>query len=140
MKLHFSLLILGMFLALACASKPKETENGPSIDREQVRRTIRTGLKDVKNCYETLLKTGAKAEGKLVMEFTITDEGKAINIEPNKKSSTFIEPTMVQCMQTTMATWKFPPAPPKTVAEVNYPFYFKPNPDTDATAPVEKPN
>jgi len=140
MKLHFSLLVLGTFLAMACASKPKDTEQEPAIDREQVRGTIRTGLKEVRNCYETFLKTGAKGEGKLVMEFTITDEGNAINIEPNKKSSTFIEPTMVSCMQKSMATWKFPPTPPKTKAEVNYPFYFKSNPDGDTTAPVWKSN
>ncbi len=97
-----------------------------SIDREAVRRVIRAGLREIRGCYERELnkinKT-QKLEGKVVIEWTIADHGRALNAKV--KSSTLGNRAVENCVRDRLATWRFPEPPPGTVAEVNYPFYFR---------------
>jgi len=124
--MKFSLIILlSSLLTTACASKPK-TES--PINHEAFRQSVRGGLKEIRGCYNELLKTEPKAEGKVVVEMTIDSEGKAAKVATIKEKSTMTEPNFLNCINTKIASWKFPPAPPKTVAEVNYPFYFRKDP------------
>ncbi|MBK9323871.1 MAG: AgmX/PglI C-terminal domain-containing protein [Bdellovibrionaceae bacterium] len=97
-----------------------------SIDREAVRRVIRAGLREIRGCYERELnkinKT-QKLEGKVVIEWTIADHGRALNAKV--KSSTLGNRAVENCVRDRLATWRFPEPPAGTVAEVNYPFYFR---------------
>ncbi len=46
-----------------------------SIDREAVRKVIRSRLFDIKNCYEEESKIDPNLQGKIVVEFEIADTG-----------------------------------------------------------------
>lgn len=97
-----------------------------TIDREAVRRVIRAGLREIRGCYERELNKKSKAErleGKVIIEWTIADQGRALNAKV--KSSTLGNRAVENCVRDRLATWKFPDPPPGTVAEVNYPFYFR---------------
>jgi TonB family protein len=97
-----------------------------TIDREAVRRVIRAGIREIRGCYErelNKLNKTQKLEGKVVIEWTIADHGRALNAKV--KSSTLGNRAVENCVRDRLSTWRFPEPPPGTVAEVNYPFYFR---------------
>jgi TonB family protein len=97
-----------------------------TIDREAVRRVIRSGLREIKGCYErelNKLNKTQRLEGKVIIEWTIADHGRALNAKV--KSSTLGNRAVENCVRDRLANWKFPDPPAGTVAEVNYPFYFR---------------
>ncbi len=96
------------------------------IDREAVRRVIRAGLREIRGCYERELNKLNKTqhlEGKVVIEWTIVQGGKALNAKV--KSTTLGNRAVENCVRDRLATWRFPDPPADTVGEVNYPFYFR---------------
>jgi outer membrane biosynthesis protein TonB/pSer/pThr/pTyr-binding forkhead associated (FHA) protein len=97
-----------------------------TIDREAVRRVIRAGLREIRGCYErelNKLNKTQRLEGKVIIEWTIADHGRALNAKV--KSSTLGNRAVENCVRDRLASWKFPDPPAGTVAEVNYPFYFR---------------
>lgn len=97
-----------------------------TIDREAVRRVIRSGLREIRGCYERELSKLSRTqslEGKVVIEWTIAEQGRALNAKV--KSSTLGNRAVENCVRDRLATWRFPDPPPGGVAEVNYPFYFR---------------
>ncbi|MGZ3794919.1 MAG: AgmX/PglI C-terminal domain-containing protein [Pseudobdellovibrionaceae bacterium] len=97
-----------------------------TIDREAVRRVIKAGLREIRGCYERELNKLNKTqhlEGKVIIEWTIADHGRALNAKV--KSSTLGNRAVENCVRDRLASWKFPDPPAGTVAEVNYPFYFR---------------
>jgi len=97
-----------------------------TIDREQVRRVIRAGLREIRGCYErelNKLNKTQRLEGKVIIEWTIAEQGRALHAKV--KSSTLGNRAVENCVRDRLSTWKFPDPPPGTVAEVNYPFYFR---------------
>jgi TonB family protein len=97
-----------------------------TIDREAVRRVIRAGIREIRGCYERelgKLNRTQRLEGKVIIEWTIADHGRALNAKV--KSSTLGNRAVENCVRDRLATWRFPDPPPGTVAEVNYPFYFR---------------
>lgn len=97
-----------------------------TIDREAVRRVIRAGLREIRGCYErelNKLNKTQRLEGKVIIEWTIADHGKALNAKV--KSSTLGNRAVENCVRDRLSTWRFPDPPAGTVAEVNYPFYFR---------------
>lgn len=142
MKLSLAIL-LSALLMTACASEPIVEEQDhqvpETIDREGVRQTIRSGLREIRNCYEVLAKTQPKAEGKVIVNLAINSEGKAVKVETDKNKSTMTDPNFLNCMTTRIASWKFPPAKPKTVVDIIYPFYFRPYAgDSDKSASADQ--
>lgn len=97
-----------------------------TIDREAVRRVIRAGLREIRGCYErelNKLNKTQRLEGKVIIEWTIADHGRALNAKV--KSSTLGNRAVENCVRDRLSTWRFPDPPAGTVAEVNYPFYFR---------------
>ncbi|WP_413289018.1 TonB family protein [Bdellovibrio sp. HCB337] len=97
-----------------------------TIDREAVRRVIRGGLREIRGCYErelSKLNRTQNLEGKVVIEWTIAEQGRALNVRV--KSSTLGNRAVENCVRDRLANWQFPDPPPGGVAEVNYPFYFR---------------
>lgn len=97
-----------------------------TIDREAVRRVIRNGLREIRGCYErelSKLNRSQSLEGKVVIEWTIAEQGRAMNAKV--KSSTLGNRAVENCVRDRLANWQFPDPPPGGVAEVNYPFYFR---------------
>ncbi len=93
-----------------------------SIDREAVRRVIRSILNQIKSCYERQLRTDSSLEGKVVIEFQIVDQGR---VQSAKTSTTTLKNAAVeQCVAARIREARFPEPPTGTVAVVYYPFVF----------------
>ncbi len=93
-----------------------------SIDREAVRRVVRAGLSAIRSCYERALNRKSGLSGKIVMQWSIVEHGRAT--KAIIKSSTLNDKKMQKCMKNRLLTWKFPYPPQGSYAEVTYPFVF----------------
>lgn len=95
-----------------------------TIDKEAVRRVVRSALAAFKGCYERELKRDSKLEGKVVIAWEIREKGVAANARVVSDKSTINNRVVEECVKTRMLTLRFPEPPPGTVAEVQYPFFF----------------
>lgn len=96
----------------------------PTIDKEAIRRVIRSKLNEVKSCYERALNTlekGRKMEGKVILGWEIIERGQARNVKV--VSSTLGNGEVEECIRRRLASWVFPEPPTGMTAEVQaYPF------------------
>lgn len=93
-----------------------------TIDREAVRRVIRTILSQIKSCYERQLRVNSTLEGKIVIQFEIEEQGR---VRAAKTKSTSLNDAQVEsCVASRIREQRFPEPPPGTVAVVDYPFVF----------------
>lgn len=93
-----------------------------SIDREAVRRVIRSILSQIKSCYERRLRSDSGLEGKVVIRFVIEEQGRVRRAET--KSSTLNDREVESCVAMRIREQRFPDPPAGTIAEVDYPFVF----------------
>jgi pSer/pThr/pTyr-binding forkhead associated (FHA) protein len=93
-----------------------------TIDREAVRRVIRSILSQIKSCYERQLRVKSDLEGKVVIEFEIIEQGR-VRVAKTK-SSTMNDPTVESCVAGRIKSARFPEPPTGTIAVVDYPFVF----------------
>lgn len=101
-----------------------EEEFVGSIDREAVRRVVRSALAAFKACYERELKSNSKLEGKVMISWEIREKGVAAAAKVLQDKSTINNSNVENCVRSRMLTLRFPEPPPGTIAEVQYPFYF----------------
>lgn len=96
----------------------------PTIDKEAIRRVIRSKLNEVRSCYERALNTlekGKRMEGKVILGWEIIERGQARNVKV--VSSTLGNPGVEECIRRRLASWTFPEPPTGMIAEVQaYPF------------------
>jgi hypothetical protein len=96
----------------------------PTIDKEAIRRVIRSNISEVRSCYERVLNTkpkGTKLEGKVVLGWDIIERGQARNVKV--VSSTLGNKEIEDCIKRRLASWTFPEPPTGMAAEVQaYPF------------------
>ena len=100
-------------------------ENTPSIDKEPVRLVMRKNSSGFKKCYDDELKNSPNIEGKVVLDWDISDTGEVKRA--SIKSSALNNPNVENCMLSTLRTLKFPEAPKGTDANINYPILFGKN-------------
>ena len=93
-----------------------------TIDREAVRRVIRSILSQIKSCYERQLRSNSSLEGKVIIEFEIIEQGRVRTAKT--KSTTMNDATVESCVATRTKEARFPEPPAGTVAVVDYPFVF----------------
>ncbi|MBX3018616.1 MAG: TonB family protein [Bdellovibrionaceae bacterium] len=93
-----------------------------SIDREAVRRVIRSILSQIKSCYERRLRNNSGLEGKVVIRFVIEEQGRVRRADT--KSSTLNDRDVEACVAMRIREQRFPDPPAGTIAEVDYPFVF----------------
>lgn len=93
-----------------------------TIDREAVRRVVRSKLVEIKSCYERALNTDKSLEGKVVIRFVIEEQGR-VRVATTK-SSTLHNRQVEECVAARIKSAVFPEPPQGTVAEVDYPFVF----------------
>lgn len=102
-----------------------EEEFVGSIDREAVRRAVRSAMSAFKACYEREYKKDTKLGGKVVIAWEIHERGVAKNASVVKDKTTIGNAAVEDCVRSRMLTIRFPEPPPGTVAEVVYPFVFQ---------------
>jgi len=93
-----------------------------TIDKEAVRRVIRSILSQIKSCYERQLRVKSDLEGKVVIQFEIIDQGR-VRVAKTK-STTMNDPTVESCVAGRIKSARFPEPPAGTIAVVDYPFVF----------------
>ncbi len=96
--------------------------NSGSMDREVIRRVIRSRMNEVKFCYEKALLAKKDLEGRVQVKFLISPTGK-VATSLIESSSLHSQPTE-QCVAEAVRRWEFP-KPPSGVVTVTYPFVFK---------------
>ena len=93
-----------------------------SIDREAVRRVIRSILSQIRSCYEKRLRLNPTLGGKIVITFEIAEQGRVTASNP--KSNTLADPEVGSCVAARIKAQRFPEPPAGTIAVVDYPFVF----------------
>lgn len=97
-----------------------------SVDREAVRREVKTHLAEVKTCYDDAIKKDSKlGEGKIVIQFEVDETGKITSAKANEQKSTLKNSDVEQCLVKKFKSWTFPASPKGTIVAVSYPFVFK---------------
>lgn len=102
-----------------------EEEFTGSIDKEAVRRVVKSALAQFKACYEREYRMNSKLEGKVVVQWEIHEQGVAKNAKIVRVKSTINNASVEECVKNRMMALKFPEPPPGTAAEVTYPFIFQ---------------
>ena len=97
---------------------------------DQIVTTVKAHVNDVKACYEESLKEKNDLKGKLVIEFTVGEDGKVVSTR--KVESTVNHGKVETCILTKAKTWPFPK--PKGVGTVVFPYPF----DLTPVAPKEE--
>jgi outer membrane biosynthesis protein TonB len=93
-----------------------------TIDREAVRRVIRSIRSQIEACYESQLRMNPTLEGRIVITFEIEERG-IVNVAKTKESS-LNSPAVEKCLANRIKEQRFPEPPSGQIAVVNYPFLF----------------
>jgi pSer/pThr/pTyr-binding forkhead associated (FHA) protein/outer membrane biosynthesis protein TonB len=93
-----------------------------TIDREAVRRVIRSILNQIKSCYERQLRVNSSLEGKVVIQFEIMEQGRVRSAKT--KTTSLNDNTVESCVAARIREARFPEPPSGTIAVVDYPFVF----------------
>ena len=101
-----------------------EEEFVGSIDKEAVRRAVKSAMSAFRACYERELKSDSKLEGKVVIAWEIHEKGVGKNSKVVKDKSTIGNSAVENCVRDRVLAIRYPEPPPGTVAEVVYPFLF----------------
>ncbi len=102
-----------------------EAEFSGSIDKEAVRRVVKSALGQFKACYEREYKKDSKLEGKVVIAWEIHEKGVAKNARVVKDKSTISNSAVEECVRSRLVGLRFPEPPAGTFADVTYPFVFQ---------------
>lgn len=100
-------------------------EFSSNIDKDAIRRLIRRNRNALAGCYERALDRNSNVSGKVVLSWRIINGGKMIS--PKVKSSTLNNSQVEQCIINRLMVLRFPDPGPNEIAEVDYPFVFKPS-------------
>lgn len=94
-----------------------------SIDKEAIRRIIRSNRNAIKSCYDQELTKNPTLSGKIVLQWQITDGGRMINAKV--KSNDMRTNSLGPCIINRLSVLKFPDPGPSEIAEVAFPFVFE---------------
>lgn len=98
-----------------------------TIDKEAVRRVVRSALSQIKSCYEREYRKDSKLAGKLVISWEIHAQGVAKNASVVKDKSTLSNASVEDCVKNKILGLRFPEPPIGSAAQVTYPFIFIPD-------------
>jgi TonB family protein len=91
------------------------------LDRDIVRRIVRSHINEVRSCYNKALTKNPHLEGRVLVQFTILSNGKvssAVIQENTLKNS-----DLASCIQKAIKRWRFPTS--KGISIVSYPFSLR---------------
>jgi hypothetical protein len=90
------------------------------LSREDVRRTVRRHINEVRFCYEQALQRRPDAEGRVAVTFVIASSGA---VQSATSSSTVSDSQVGTCVEQAVRRWTFPQSPSPT--GVTYPFVME---------------
>jgi TonB family protein len=95
-----------------------------NLDKEIIRRIVRTHLNEIRYCYEQSLVRHPSLSGRVVVQFTIANTGRVI--ASVLQSSTIPEPALNSCVVQATRRWQYPAPDGGGLAIVSYPFQLTP--------------
>ncbi|HEY3356314.1 MAG TPA: TonB family protein [Polyangia bacterium] len=102
---------------------PGQAQVRGSLDKEIIRRVIRSHIKEVKFCYEQELLRKPDLYGRVTIQFTITPMGSVSSSAV--QSSTMGNAKVEQCIARAVQRWEFPKPQGGGIVIVSYPFVLK---------------
>lgn len=120
MQKYFFVLVSLMFVQVAVSY-----EADPQA--EQAKAAVSAHSNEVRMCYRDNAKKIKGAEGKIVVDFEVNDQGVLTKSEINEKKTTLKNEVLTKCLVEKIKTWMFPAAPKGKVTAFSYPFAFKNN-------------
>ena len=114
----------GIFPPPADAGAPTGVKG--SLDKEIIRRVIRSHIKEVLSCYEAQLTSYPTLAGKVMVNFTVAASGDVV--ASTLESSTVNEPRVENCIVQAMRRWQFPKPIGGGIVIISYPFVLTPAP------------
>jgi outer membrane biosynthesis protein TonB len=102
------------------ASKKAETR----AEANDIEGLVRPKLSDFDACYKDEQQSNPKAFGKVLFEFTIAQDGRALDVR--LLASTLKSASMEGCLLGKIEAWQFPPQKDGQLVKVRYPFSFQP--------------
>ncbi len=118
--MRYSIALIALVVS-ACASKPPNVYQ-IAADREGVKKTIQPRLKELTPCYEMAIDAYPGAEGKVMAQFDIGDNGAVKDLKFIEFDKT-LEGGRI-CMMDAIGKWKFPKPSSEESVTVKYPFIF----------------
>ena len=109
--------------APAHASATSAHVEGP-LDKTIIRRVVRAHIDEVRYCYNEGLAHDPELAGKVVVQFTVGDEGKVI--ESKVTTTTLADADVPPCIAEAVARWKFPKPANSEKVVITYPFVLEP--------------
>jgi hypothetical protein len=106
----------------AHCSDPSGQRRG-SLEKTMIRRVIQSHLDEVRTCYERRLTATYSPEGRVIVQFTIANDGTVVAAVV--ESSTVDDAAMTKCIVQLPRTWRYPRPCGGGIVIVSYPFVFK---------------
>ncbi len=109
-----------------------------SLDKEILRRVIRSHVNEVRYCYERELGSRPTLAGRVTVTFTIAPNGAVVS--STISHSSLGAPAVESCIATAVRRWSFPSVPGGGIVIVSYPYVLRPSPERpkSAIAPHEE--
>lgn len=95
------------------------------LDKEEIRRLIRTQLPAILACYEQGLARRPELAGKVTVSFQIEETGSVSSSSASGLGDAQVE----SCVAKAIEEVQFPPGEDRGIIVVSYPFTLKPKPD-----------
>lgn len=95
-----------------------------SLDKEILRRVIRSHTNEVRYCYERELASRPGLAGKVTVTFTIAPNG--VVVSSAIQQSTLSAPVVEACVAQAVRRWTFPSVEGGGIVVVSYPYLFRP--------------
>jgi hypothetical protein len=96
-------------------------ETKGALSREQIRRTVRLHMNEIRFCYEQALQSNPELDGRVAVRFVVGGRG---NVMAAVTQSSTIGATPAQCVSRAIQRWQFPAPEDGGITTVNYPFTF----------------
>jgi hypothetical protein len=102
---------------------PGPTKLIGGLDKELVRRTVRSHLNEIRYCYDHELQSKPGLEGRVVTGFTISGNGAVL--ASVIESTSLHDPIVEQCIASAVRRWAFPKPASPGMTVVSYPFVLR---------------
>ena len=117
-----SFVLAAVALVLASCAHHAPSVYQLEADREGIKKAIQPHLKELRPCYEMAIDAYPGAEGKVMAEFGVGDDGFMKNLKFSEFDKT-LEGGRI-CFTETMKKWKLPKPGADEDVTVKYPFFF----------------
>jgi outer membrane biosynthesis protein TonB len=108
---------------MACSGTVRAGDAEGTLDKDLIRRVVRAHIPEIRECYNAALQADPEARGKVVIDFTIGEEGKVT--QAGVASSDMKDAAAPACMANAINGWLFP-KPDGGSVKVSYPFVLEP--------------